>query len=796
MSQVTFYIPFQSGTVGAVSPSVDEWIEFPNGLPDSKEVTICQWIRTKFFNIQIDVNLWSYCTIQSKDDAMECTQAMLKQFPSSGNRDVLMKFGIWAAEEHVQIVEIDNFLHRTWIHICLSSSSITDETKIFYNGRLIGKRPSLVPKNQNIIKNSSEVYDSALIFGQEPDVMRGDFDSQQSFMGDLAEFNLWNYVLDVNLIIDLATCQSLQKGNVVAWKREQIQKHNVIIEDMKDPTTFCTIEKSFVIFPKRKSFVEAKKTCQVHGGNVAVPKNEHENSLILNILKFHGDSCSRESDKSIENIFWIGITKRNKVWYEITVDGGVGDEIEYTNWNHIYAEKNVDCAIMKSDGNWQEGLSLCRAYQSLCTVCTIENTPVFTIKGPMDQKVLDWNYYMAVDDSYVIKYFEGYRTTDMKPISGGQAWKFFPKDKILQEDTFELIEDDVSLVYPIGRTKWSISSKMMQLTVSQCNFKNEFTCDSGSCIDRRHRCDGKYHCDDRSDESPCDVIDIPSSYRAADAPPALENASHLSLYIRVHVVSVDSINTVDMKVALTLSLEIKWHDSRLRYFNLNSDDENVVPATQARKIWSPYAIMMMENVLLDTFELGHRHGMKILPNSSDITEVTTAYENRVFNGSYNFLEMSTRAQLVYQCKFDVQKFPFDRQTCPLSFEFENVPGTKFSVVDNGLLNKGETDLDQFEVKSMKNKIITEKDSTTYTLLVLFDRVPSYQILKTLFPTLLVACLGYCKFFINVDRPSDRFMGALTTILCQATWIGVIQNCLLYTSPSPRDGLLSRMPSSA
>ena len=27
-------------------------------------------------------------------------------------------------------------------------------------------------------------------------------------------------------------------------------------------------------------------------------------------------------------------------------------------------------------------------------------------------------------------------------------------------------------------------------------------------------------------------------------------------------------------------------------------------------------------------------------------------------------------------------------------------------------------------------------------------------------------------------------------------IGLPQNCLLYTSPSPRDGLLSRMPSSA
>ena len=28
------------------------------------------------------------------------------------------------------------------------------------------------------------------------------------------------------------------------------------------------------------------------------------------------------------------------------------------------------------------------------------------------------------------------------------------------------------------------------------------------------------------------------------------------------------------------------------------------------------------------------------------------------------------------------------------------------------------------------------------------------------------------------------------------WLGVDWDCLLYTSPSPRDGLLSRMPSSA
>ena len=43
-----------------------------------------------------------------------------------------------------------------------------------------------------------------------------------------------------------------------------------------------------------------------------------------------------------------------------------------------------------------------------------------------------------------------------------------------------------------------------------------------------------------------------------------------------------------------------------------------------------------------------------------------------------------------------------------------------------------------------------------------------------------------KFKLSKQKP--KFKGLLTT--------GNINNCLLYTSPSPRDGLLSRMPSSA
>ena len=72
--------------------------------------------------------------------------------------------------------------------------------------------------------------------------------------------------------------------------------------------------------------------------------------------------------------------------------------------------------------------------------------------------------------------------------------------------------------------------------------------------------------------------------------------------------------------------------------------------------------------------------------------------------------------------------------------------------------------------------------------------------------------GY-HFVINVDK--SRYVKEKSKIPISVSWEGGVQrfsglldvalaggyvvkpsNCLLYTSPSPRDGLLSRMPSSA
>ena len=50
--------------------------------------------------------------------------------------------------------------------------------------------------------------------------------------------------------------------------------------------------------------------------------------------------------------------------------------------------------------------------------------------------------------------------------------------------------------------------------------------------------------------------------------------------------------------------------------------------------------------------------------------------------------------------------------------------------------------------------------------------------------------------IVVDRINEFYTKQFSNVGRSVHYLAVAATCLLYTSPSPRDGLLSRMPSSA
>ena len=210
----TFVVTFQAMENSAVSPSYNEWIEFSNKIPSSKEFTACQWIKTKFFNKDTDVSisLWAYCTIDKENHPMTCLQTFLHGNIKTASRDVFAAGYIpWVGGIETRYIEVNSFFHRRWVHFCWSVSSVTGESKFYYNGNLVGME--ILSNINNTIILKSEVYDAQFIFGQEPDAMRGGFDKFQAFLGDLAELNVWSQILDEESIMKKARCKDPHTKN-------------------------------------------------------------------------------------------------------------------------------------------------------------------------------------------------------------------------------------------------------------------------------------------------------------------------------------------------------------------------------------------------------------------------------------------------------------------------------------------------------------------------------------------------------------------------------------------------------
>ena len=91
--------------------------------------------------------------------------------------------------------------------------------------------------------------------------------------------------------------------------------------------------------------------------------------------------------------------------------------------------------------------------------------------------------------------------------------------------------------------------------------------------------------------------------------------------------------------------------------------------------------------------------------------------------------------------------------------------------------------------------IVEEEETLRNLLNDFSQVEGYKVLVHgggRSATKLAAQLGIESKMVGGRRITDVDMLKVVTMV----YGGLVNNCLLYTSPSPRDGATSRMPSSA
>ncbi|XP_035253081.1 neuronal pentraxin-1-like [Anguilla anguilla] len=104
-----------------------------------------------------------------------------------------------------------------WHHICVTWTTRDGVWEAFQDGVLRGNGENLAPYHP--IKPQG-----VLVLGQEQDTLGGGFDATQAFVGEMANFNIWDKKLSAGEVYSLATCSSkAQTGNVLSWAETAIE---------------------------------------------------------------------------------------------------------------------------------------------------------------------------------------------------------------------------------------------------------------------------------------------------------------------------------------------------------------------------------------------------------------------------------------------------------------------------------------------------------------------------------------------------------------------------------------------
>ena len=790
----TFIASFQDELSEPKDASTNSWLDFPknqNDFKSSQEFTACLWFKLKFYNFKYAACLWSYCTLEYLGDQMKCLRLCLKEVNQAANRELYMVAQVPCKNGGRDTsARLFGYNHRAWGHVCWSFSAVNGKSRFYYNGILLKEETLNLDGIDYGFQGSELFHDVAFIFGQEPDSMRGKFDSNEAFLGELSELNLWNYELDMSNIENLAMCNVDLKGNIIGWEEKKMILHNVELTYRIDSNVLCSKFTKYVVFPQKLRYPEAREICEVHGGQLALPKSETENTNLLELIIKHKEACINDDTSDDENVAWIGAKKLNRKWYELSQHNDTTFALNYTNLLTATGTPNYDCSYIRNDGFWLGGTYACTRV-SLCTVCAIRSYPVFTLKGTCSVGDIDWNYYMKLDENSQIEMYEGYKKTNIIYDNKTTTWKIEMKSGNTENFMYSLRSQKPEKAYPIGRHVWNVNDSLCNvqsqthfIAASTCNFPLQFTCDSGHCIDISKRCNEHKDCEDRSDEKKCSLVNIPASYNKARIPETSVVNHPLQVRIHEHLINIDSIDAVHMVIVLTIELHMWWNDKRLTFSNPSKTEKNFIPHSIKHKLWTPMQNIIHENAVIGEITYDSMDDIKVIANIAEPPDTNKAIENRIFNGTFNTLELTKRARIKYNCLFNVKKFPFDHHNCSAIMKLVQSKAKMLTFAGDGHVTyDGPTNIGQFRiiVEEMKTEIANTDTYTRYIIRIPMNRIYTHQLLITFVPTFILWLFGYSTLFIDIKYSNDRFMGAGTALLVMVTLLNAITNELPETS---------------
>uniref|UniRef100_A0A8C4V8M7 Neuronal pentraxin receptor n=1 Tax=Falco tinnunculus TaxID=100819 RepID=A0A8C4V8M7_FALTI len=168
-------------------------------LPELYAFTICMWLKSKAL-----AGLgtpFSYSV------------------PSQANEIVLLEWGSNPLELLIndKVAQLPLSLKdKAWHHVCVAWTTRDGKWSAYQDGEQRGAGENLA--SWHAIKPQGVV-----ILGQEQDTLGGRFDATQAFVGELAQFGVWDHMLAPAEILGLANCTSHLQGNVIQWDDQAVE---------------------------------------------------------------------------------------------------------------------------------------------------------------------------------------------------------------------------------------------------------------------------------------------------------------------------------------------------------------------------------------------------------------------------------------------------------------------------------------------------------------------------------------------------------------------------------------------
>ncbi|NXC44396.1 CBX6 protein, partial [Penelope pileata] len=168
-------------------------------LPELYAFTICMWLKSKAL-----AGLgtpFSYSV------------------PSQANEIVLLEWGTNPLELLIndKVAQLPLSLKdKAWHHVCVAWTTRDGKWSAYQDGEQRGAGENLA--SWHAIKPQG-----VIILGQEQDTLGGRFDATQAFVGELAQFAVWDHMLAPAEILALANCTSRLQGNVIQWDDQAVE---------------------------------------------------------------------------------------------------------------------------------------------------------------------------------------------------------------------------------------------------------------------------------------------------------------------------------------------------------------------------------------------------------------------------------------------------------------------------------------------------------------------------------------------------------------------------------------------